>query len=44
MGHGSTRAAMLYEHATTQRDRSIADALSASMAEERDRTRSGHDR
>ncbi|WP_245719082.1 tyrosine-type recombinase/integrase [Micromonospora rhizosphaerae] len=44
MGYGSTRAAMIYQHATTQRDKSIADALSASIAEERYRARSGHDR
>ncbi len=28
MGHGSMRAALIYQHATTDRDRSIADALS----------------
>lgn len=28
MGHGSIRAALIYQHATTGRDRSIADALS----------------
>jgi integrase len=28
MGHGSMRAALIYQHATTERDRSIADALS----------------
>jgi hypothetical protein len=27
MGHGSMRAALIYQHATTDRDRSIADAL-----------------
>jgi integrase len=43
MGHGSTRAAMIYQHATTQRDLSIADALSASIADERDRARNGHE-
>lgn len=33
MGHGSTRAELIYQHATTQRDKSIADVLSASIAE-----------
>lgn len=28
IGHGSMRAALIYQHATTDRDRSIADALS----------------
>ncbi|WP_154942431.1 integrase [Micromonospora palomenae] len=42
-GHSSTRAAMIYQHATAQRDRGIADALSASIAEERDRARNGHE-
>lgn len=44
MGHGSTQAAMIYQHATTQRDRGIADAPSAGIAEERDRARNGNDR
>ncbi|MEV0397562.1 tyrosine-type recombinase/integrase [Polymorphospora rubra] len=43
MGHGSTRAAMIYQHATSQRDRGIADALSASIEHERDRARNGHE-
>ncbi|MFI7158631.1 tyrosine-type recombinase/integrase [Micromonospora chalcea] len=42
MGHGSTRAAMIYQHATAERDKSIAGALSASIAKERGRARSGH--
>jgi integrase len=29
MGHGSMRAALIYQHATVERDRSIADQLSA---------------
>lgn len=29
MGHGSMRAALVYQHATTDRDRNIADALGA---------------
>ena len=29
MGHGSMRAALIYQHATNARNRSIADALSA---------------
>ena len=28
MGHGSMRAALIYQHATTERDRQIADRLS----------------
>ncbi len=28
MGHGSMRAALVYQHATTERDRAIANALS----------------
>jgi hypothetical protein len=27
MGHGSRRAALIYQHATDERDREIADAL-----------------
>jgi hypothetical protein len=27
MGHGSMRAALIYQHATGERDREIADAL-----------------
>jgi hypothetical protein len=27
MGHASTRAALFYQHATSDRDRAIADAL-----------------
>jgi hypothetical protein len=27
MGHASTRAAMIYQHATDERDRTIADSL-----------------
>lgn len=27
MGHGSVRAALIYQHATTDRDRRIAEAL-----------------
>ncbi len=29
MGHGSMRAALIYQHATGERDRTIADRLSA---------------
>jgi hypothetical protein len=32
MGHGSMRAAMIYQHATSERDREIADALSRRAA------------
>jgi hypothetical protein len=43
MGHGSARAALIYQHATTQRDATIADALSDSIDLERDRARNRHD-
>jgi len=43
MGHGSARAAMIYQHASARRDRSIADALSSGIARERGRARNGHD-
>jgi integrase len=42
MGHGSMRAALIYQHATSARDRSIATALSALVAADR-RTASRHD-
>ena len=42
MGHGSMRAALIYQHATSARDRSIATALSALVAANR-RTASRHD-
>ena len=35
MGHGSMRAALIYQHATSARDRSIATALSALVAADR---------
>ncbi|HEY3008755.1 MAG TPA: site-specific integrase [Micromonosporaceae bacterium] len=44
MGHASTRAAIIYQHATEQRDREIAAALSAHIQRDRDRARSGHAR
>jgi integrase len=43
MGHGSARAALIYQHAIQQRDTVIADALSLSIDLERDRARNGHD-
>ena len=43
MGHGSARAALIYQHAIQQRDTMIADALSLSIDLERDRARNGHD-
>jgi integrase len=36
MGHGSMRAALIYQHATSARDRSIAAALSELVAKERE--------
>lgn len=44
MGQGWTPSALIYQHARAERDKSIAGALSASIAEERDRARSGHAR
>jgi hypothetical protein len=35
MGHGSMRAALIYRHVTSERDRSIAAALSALVAADR---------
>jgi len=36
MGHGSMRAALIYQHATTERDRAIADALGAVVEARKD--------
>ena len=38
MGHGSMRAALIYQHATSERDRSIATALSALVTANRHTT------
>jgi integrase len=35
IGHGSTRAAMIYQHATSERDRKIAEALNLMIEEAR---------
>jgi len=35
MGHASMRAALIYQHATSERDREIADALGARIERER---------
>lgn len=35
MGHGSMRAALIYQHATTERDQQIADALGALVEQSR---------
>jgi hypothetical protein len=43
VGHGSARAAMIYQHAIQQHDTMIADALSLSIQVERDRARNGHE-
>jgi hypothetical protein len=40
MGHSRMRAALIYQHATRERDRKIADGLSAQIANAR-RNRSG---
>ncbi|WP_084599008.1 tyrosine-type recombinase/integrase [Actinoplanes subtropicus] len=42
MGHASTRAAMIYLHASQERDGVIADSLSEKIRKGRDRARSGH--
>lgn len=34
MGHGSMRAALIYQHATSERDREIADALNLRIGRE----------
>ena len=39
MGHGSMRAALIYQHATSARDREIADAITRRAAAERRRRR-----
>jgi integrase len=44
MGHSSTRAALIYLHATDQRQRKIADALGELAAKELKRQRSGTQR
>ena len=44
MGHSSTRAALIYQHAAQEQDREIADALSSRIVLERDRARNGHAR
>ena len=43
MGHGSARAALIYQHAVRERDTMIANALSVSIELERDRARNGHE-
>jgi integrase len=42
MGHSSTRAALIYQHAAQEQDREIAEALSTRIMRERDRARNGH--
>lgn len=42
MGHASTRAAMIYQHTTQERDERIAEALSSQIRKGRDRARNGH--
>jgi integrase len=43
MGHSTTRAAMIYLHKTTGRDRKIADALGRLIEQSRDASRPGPD-
>jgi hypothetical protein len=35
MGHSSTRAALIYQHRSKQRDKRLADAISARVSAER---------
>ncbi|MFI7333440.1 tyrosine-type recombinase/integrase [Micromonospora aurantiaca (nom. illeg.)] len=42
MGHASTRAALIYQHTTKERDEHIASGLSEQIKKGRDRARSGH--
>ncbi|MGH3712849.1 MAG: tyrosine-type recombinase/integrase [Micromonosporaceae bacterium] len=42
MGHGSTRAALIYQHATQQADKAIATALDKQIRKDLDRARNGH--
>jgi len=42
MGHNSTRAALIYQHASREQDKLIADALSSQITRDRDRARNGH--
>jgi integrase len=42
MGHGSTRAAMIYQHATQQADQAIATALDEQIHQHQQRARNGH--
>jgi integrase len=44
MGHASTRAALIYQHTSQERDKTIATALSSHITRERDRARNGHGR
>jgi len=37
LGHSSTRAAMIYQHASAERDRRIAERLTAMVEDERRR-------
>jgi hypothetical protein len=42
MGHSSTRAALIYQRTTQERDRDIASALSTRIEQARNRARNGH--
>lgn len=44
MGHGSTRAAVIYQHTAQEQDKAIATALSTHITKEPDRARNGHAR
>ena len=43
MGHSSTQAALIYQHAAMDQDAEIADAVSARIQRAFDRARDGHD-
>jgi integrase len=44
MGHASMRAALIYQHATSERDREIADGMDRRIARHTRRTRKGQNR
>jgi len=42
MGHASMRAALIYQHATSERDREIADSIDKRISKAQGRSRRGH--
>ncbi len=41
MGHASMRAALIYQHATSERDQAIADAVSSTITAHRQANAAG---